>query len=436
MNPIEEAEGFRDLIASTNPPMTQEQAAEAVGKSRPVVANALRVLELPEKVVELIRSGKLTLAHGVALARFKAWPMHVTVMAETAVADGWKASQLEKGIPAARELQNAGLAVSVYAYNFGGEIPPALKKGPAIFKDGDYATVCFDAALYEQEVKAHKEAQKAERAAEEERDRKRIEALAKNPKKIKSLEDLPHGSYVHLNGDRAKETMALLPEATQLELKDGEGKANVCTKPDLFHKIDAAVSALKQADRKEKWTKIVVETLGAIAGTKKLGPREMMLPLYLSSTSDNYNGPEFFVHKASSLDVKFPKKALNDHYEGQINFEPRSLALLLAEVGPVDCWRVLMDSWVRKLENDLVDSDYNCGPDSDLGTVCLWILEREELGFLEETKAGQRQLLEAVQAQEWYQREVAEIEGREYVAPPAGKDASEAAKPTKKGGKK
>ena len=66
LNPIEEANGFYDLITKFS--LTQEQAAETVGKSRPAVANALRLLKLPAPVIELIRDGRLSSGHAKAIA--------------------------------------------------------------------------------------------------------------------------------------------------------------------------------------------------------------------------------------------------------------------------------------------------------------------------------------------------------------------------------
>lgn len=61
LNPIEEALGYQTLIKEHG--MTQEEAATRVGKSRPAVANALRLLALPEEVLQLIRDGKLSAGH-------------------------------------------------------------------------------------------------------------------------------------------------------------------------------------------------------------------------------------------------------------------------------------------------------------------------------------------------------------------------------------
>lgn len=65
LNPMEEAEGYRCLIQEYG--MTQEQAAQRVGKSRPAVANALRLLALPEDLRHLVAEGQLSAGHARAI---------------------------------------------------------------------------------------------------------------------------------------------------------------------------------------------------------------------------------------------------------------------------------------------------------------------------------------------------------------------------------
>ena len=61
LNPMEEAEGYQTLMQQYN--MTQEETAQRVGKSRSAVANAMRLLNLPENVLELLKSGFLNMGH-------------------------------------------------------------------------------------------------------------------------------------------------------------------------------------------------------------------------------------------------------------------------------------------------------------------------------------------------------------------------------------
>ena len=65
LNPIEEAEGFQQLIHTYG--LTQETAAARVGRSRPAIANALRLLSLPTPILELTRDGKISAGHARAL---------------------------------------------------------------------------------------------------------------------------------------------------------------------------------------------------------------------------------------------------------------------------------------------------------------------------------------------------------------------------------
>lgn len=65
LNPVEEAKGYQTLISEYG--LTQEEAARRVGKSRPVVTNALRLLSLPEKVLQMLEEGELSMSHARTL---------------------------------------------------------------------------------------------------------------------------------------------------------------------------------------------------------------------------------------------------------------------------------------------------------------------------------------------------------------------------------
>ncbi len=65
LNPIEEAQGFQALIDRFG--RTQEEIAEAVGKSRPHIANMLRLLKLPEDLQQMVRDGRLSAGHARAI---------------------------------------------------------------------------------------------------------------------------------------------------------------------------------------------------------------------------------------------------------------------------------------------------------------------------------------------------------------------------------
>ena len=65
LTPLEEAEGYQALMSEHG--MTQEEVAQSVGKSRPAVANALRLIKLPDSVKELLKENKISAGHARAL---------------------------------------------------------------------------------------------------------------------------------------------------------------------------------------------------------------------------------------------------------------------------------------------------------------------------------------------------------------------------------
>lgn len=73
LNPVEEALGYQTLMQEYG--LTQEDAAKQVGKSRPAVANALRLLNLSDKILEMVRKGELTAGHARAILSLKTQKM-------------------------------------------------------------------------------------------------------------------------------------------------------------------------------------------------------------------------------------------------------------------------------------------------------------------------------------------------------------------------
>lgn len=65
LNPIEEADGYQTLMTKFG--LTQDQIAQRVGRSRPAVANALRLLNLPKEAIKLVKEGKLSSGHARTL---------------------------------------------------------------------------------------------------------------------------------------------------------------------------------------------------------------------------------------------------------------------------------------------------------------------------------------------------------------------------------
>lgn len=92
LNPIEEALGVRRLMDEAG--LTQEKVSERLGKSRPAVANLLRLLTLADSVRQMLIDGRLSAGHGRALAGLD--KQRQVQLANLTVQQGWSVRQLER----------------------------------------------------------------------------------------------------------------------------------------------------------------------------------------------------------------------------------------------------------------------------------------------------------------------------------------------------
>jgi len=115
LNPIEEAAAIRFLMQQHD--LTQEEVSQRLGKSRPVIANALRLLNLPEDVQKFVREGELSSGHARAVAGVKDEGKQRSIAAD-AVKFGWSV----------REVENKAAAVNnALLYPHAKEDPPAKR---------------------------------------------------------------------------------------------------------------------------------------------------------------------------------------------------------------------------------------------------------------------------------------------------------------------
>lgn len=100
LNPVEEAFGYRDLIDRFG--LTQDMVAKQVGKSRPAVANALRLLDLPEELLDMLRDGTISPGHARALLGLSD-PELMAVYAEKVTQNGLSVRDTENLVRRANE---------------------------------------------------------------------------------------------------------------------------------------------------------------------------------------------------------------------------------------------------------------------------------------------------------------------------------------------
>ena len=92
LNAIEEAAGLERMIRTFG--LTQEQVSKSVGKSRPYIANSMRLLKLPDKIQQMVADGKLTSGHARAIAGIKDSSKQLSI-AEKCVEQSWTVRDIE-----------------------------------------------------------------------------------------------------------------------------------------------------------------------------------------------------------------------------------------------------------------------------------------------------------------------------------------------------
>ena len=102
LNPVEEAMGYR--VLSEQYGLTQEEISRSVGKSRPVVANAMRLLKLPQSVLEMVSEGEISSGHARALLGFENEELMLKT-AEAIKANDLTVRDVEKAAKKANEVK-------------------------------------------------------------------------------------------------------------------------------------------------------------------------------------------------------------------------------------------------------------------------------------------------------------------------------------------
>ena len=122
LNPIEEGEGYQQLISQFS--LSQQEVADVVGKDRSTIANTLRLLALPSQVRRMVREGELTIGHARALLSLGD-DHRIIELAKQIVAEGMNVREVERRV---REAGSKRAAVR-------GDVPRVeIKRPPEVAK--------------------------------------------------------------------------------------------------------------------------------------------------------------------------------------------------------------------------------------------------------------------------------------------------------------
>ncbi len=274
LDPVEEAEGYRQLA---NLGMKQREIAESIHRSQPAVANAMRILDLPEGVLERIRKGELTASHGVAIAAWKDFPAVASKVAELAVANKWTTKQaekpLEQGWAFTSALQGAKLIRDLYEARFDRKV---CQKCPfEAYRNPSHSYgYCFKPEHFDELNEAAKVTQEAER---QERIQAALAKASAEGKKLPNLSDLQSASYEKLSPIAADNPTGCTESCAHRGNAlghSGEVLA-ICTDPAHYRKLKAADTRAEHKAAREEGRELLAETERRIDALQEIGPREI-----------------------------------------------------------------------------------------------------------------------------------------------------------------
>lgn len=258
LDPIEEAEGYRQLHTVRG--LRQREIAERVNRSQPAIANALRLLELPEDVQARIRGGELSVSHGIALARYKDFPALVSLLAGWAVTNRWTSKHLESMAPfsdytVSQVLHHELLFTWVRPHEV--EVATCQACPFGAYRAGDSSShgACLKPTHYE-ELKAERQAaERAELEAKIAAARAQAAAAAPAldgepaPPALPALRDLPAAAYHSFWGKRPAGCDTSCPCNTQAVGWQGE-IVSICTDLGRYRQLEAAARKAEKADKR------------------------------------------------------------------------------------------------------------------------------------------------------------------------------------------
>ena len=216
LTPIEEARGLRQLKETGG--LNQTEIAKAVGRSRPAVANLLRLLQLPKGVQELLDEGKLTARHGYELLRFRGWPAIQEKIAELAVTNAATVKDLAEPVPFRQDLEQAALVWTEWQWGDGDRWwQEEYQKDADRWRVGDkeatwLRVVCLDRVYALKRAKAWAEgAEQRNAEADEIAEKRRPEVLEELKDRELTADELERGSVWLGGSDEADEASAEIP---------------------------------------------------------------------------------------------------------------------------------------------------------------------------------------------------------------------------------
>lgn len=286
INPMEEAHGYAELRDRHG--YSIDKISEKIGRKVPTIEAALRLVELPQAVAEMVRSGqmKATTARGLTRQRWLARPKHCARIAEWIVVAGKReedlngiATQLPRD--AAEFLAAAGLAIdvsndrSVLDATDGQTTNQHTKgRGSDVMPDDTGRLWHLDPAFWRQEKAARDKAWAEREARERAREMEKVEAAREHDVNVR-VADIPHLQQVVLDGELVRYARYLPKDCVHGALTVDGRETLVCLAPAKLDALRDRERAMLAEDRDNVLGQLYGAAQEEIRRVEAIGPREL-----------------------------------------------------------------------------------------------------------------------------------------------------------------
>ncbi|HET8631634.1 MAG TPA: ParB/RepB/Spo0J family partition protein [Thermomicrobiales bacterium] len=293
LDPIEEAEGYARLNRVVG--LTQTQIAAAVNRSQPAIANAMRLLKLPEDVRARIGAGALTVSHGLALLRYQEFPAVASALAGLAVEHHTTSRELEGELPHTSALVKARLVREITWQTPWKDTCAACPFGAR--RSSPYTIAyCLKPAHYDELAAAHDAAEAAAREAAVATSRAAQAATGAHDATVDGepapglvrLADLRYDAYHQFQAGEAL-PVGCSPDCPcraraiasrwdyELRTQVDGGVVEVCLDPQRRRQLQAAQTKAEKRAKRERHKGEVAALTAALADLAAPGPRELVV---------------------------------------------------------------------------------------------------------------------------------------------------------------
>jgi len=266
LDPIEEARGYQRLNAEVG--LTQKQIAADVNRSQPAIANSMRLLDLPEEIRAQISARTLSVSHGLALLKWRAFPGVMIWLAGKVVDEGWSSKTLENWKPSTNLPDDLGRPLGQYRAIFDQSVCQQCPFNAR--KQGEYGQeMCLNPAHWQELQDAARAAERAKDAATNARAQAAIEAG------VPRLQDLRGASPIGQYTPAPAGCTAACPCRVQAVNRDGV-IVECCTDWQRQLKLQGEEREAKKAAKAAKLGERSAVVRAAIDGLGEVTTRELV----------------------------------------------------------------------------------------------------------------------------------------------------------------